>query len=131
MDNIGIKKKYSSLKIDNITVIKLKTLAKQRGIEGYYKLRKAEMIQKLEAHPDVNEQVLIPWLEIFRNTTGSVNTSAILDDPILDGGAPDRASPLELREGGQRLPPTCRTLEARTDAHRHGRMRSDVVRIFR
>ena len=47
MDNIGLKKKYSSLKIDNITVIKLKTLAKQRGIEGYYRLRIAELIQKL------------------------------------------------------------------------------------
>ena len=40
MDNIGLKKKYSSLKMDNITVIKLKTLAKQRGIKGYCKLRK-------------------------------------------------------------------------------------------
>ena len=47
MDNIGLKKKYSSLKIDTITVIKLKTLAKQRGIKGYYKLRKAELIQKI------------------------------------------------------------------------------------
>ena len=69
--------------MDNITVIKLKTLAKQRGIKGYYKLRKAEMIQKLEAHLDLNEQVLIPGLEIPRNTTRSVNTSAILDDSIL------------------------------------------------
>ena len=69
--------------MDNITVIKLKTLAKQRGIKGYYKSRKAEMIQKLEAHPDVNEQVLIPGLEIPRNTTRSVNFSAILDDPTL------------------------------------------------
>ena len=60
MDNIGLNKKYSSLKIDNITVIKLKTLAKQRGIKGYYKLRKAELIQKLEANSDVNELVLIP-----------------------------------------------------------------------
>ena len=83
MDNIGLKKKYSSLKIDNNTVIKLQTLAKQRGIKGYYKLRKAELIQKLEAHSDVNEQVLIPGLDIPRNTTRSVNTSAILDDPIL------------------------------------------------
>ena len=53
-DNIGLKKKYSSLKMDNITVIKLKALAKQRGIKGYYKLRKAELIQKLENHPDVH-----------------------------------------------------------------------------
>ena len=46
--------------MNNITVIKLKTLAKQRGIKDYYKLKKADLIQKLEAHPDVNEKVLIP-----------------------------------------------------------------------
>ena len=88
MDNIGLKKKYSSLKMDNITVIKLKTLVKQRGIKCYYKLRQAELIQTLEAHRDVNEQVLIPGLEIPRNTTRSVNTSAILDHPILDDNTP-------------------------------------------
>ena len=69
--------------MDSITVIKLKALAKQRGIKGYYKLRQAELIQQLEAHPDVNEQVLIQGLDIPRNTTRSMNTSAILDDPIL------------------------------------------------
>ena len=88
MDNIGLKKKYCSLKMDNITVIKLKTLAKQRGINGYDKLRKAELIQKLEGHSDVNEQVLMPELEIPRNTTRSVNTSAILNVPILDDKTP-------------------------------------------
>ena len=46
------------------------------------------MIHKLEAHPDANEQILIPVLEIPRNTTSSVNTSAILDDPILDDKTP-------------------------------------------
>ena len=56
MDNIGFKKKYSSLKMNKITVIQLKTLAKQRGIKGYYKLRKAELIQKFEAHPDVKSK---------------------------------------------------------------------------
>ena len=60
----------------------------QRSIKGYYKLRKAELIQKLKAHPDVNEQVLIPGLEIPRNTTRSVDTSAILDDQILDDKTP-------------------------------------------
>ena len=42
----------------------------------------------MEAHPDVNDQVLIPGLEIPRNTTRSVNTSAILDEPILDDNTP-------------------------------------------
>ena len=74
--------------MDNIAVIKLKTLAKQRDIKGYYKLTKAELILKLEAHSDTNDQVLIPELEIPRNTTRSVNTSAILDDPILDDKTP-------------------------------------------
>ena len=88
MEENGLKKKYSSLKINNITVIKLKALAMQRGIKGYYKLRKAELIDKLKAHPDVNEQVLIPRLETLRNATRSVNTNAILDDPILNDNTP-------------------------------------------
>ena len=70
--------------MDNITIIKLRAVAKQRGIKGYYKLRKAELIYKLEAYPDVNEQLLIPGLEIPRNATRSVNISAILDQPNLD-----------------------------------------------
>ena len=39
------------------------------------------------AHPDVNEQVQIPGLEISRNTR-SANTSAVLDDPIVDDNTP-------------------------------------------
>ena len=79
-------KKYFSLKIDNITVIE--PLAIQRGIKGYYKFGKADFIQKLETHPDVNEQVLILWLELPRNATRSVNTNPILDDPILYDSTP-------------------------------------------
>ena len=52
-------------------------------LKCYYKIRKTELIQQLEAHPDVNEQVFIPGLDIPRNTTRSVNTSTILDAPIL------------------------------------------------
>ena len=74
--------------MNNITVINLKALAKQRGIKGDHKLRKAELIHKLETHSDVNEQVLIPGLEIPRNATRSVNTSAILDQSILDDNTP-------------------------------------------
>ena len=42
----------------------------------------------METHPDVNEQVLIPGLEIPRNTTRTVNTSTILDQPIVDDNSP-------------------------------------------
>ena len=35
--------------MDNITEVKLKTLAKQCGVKGYYKLRKAELVHALEA----------------------------------------------------------------------------------
>ena len=88
MDNIGLGKKYCSLKMDDMSVIKLKTSAKLRGIKGYYKRRKGELLQKLEAHSDVNEQVLTPKLEIPRNKTRSVKTSEILDDQILDDITP-------------------------------------------
>ena len=37
-----LKTKFSSLKMNNITVIEMKAIAKQHGIESYYKLRKAE-----------------------------------------------------------------------------------------
>ena len=72
--------------MNNITVINLKALAKQRGIKGYYKLRKAQLMHKLETHPDVYEQVLIPGIEIPKKR--SVNTSAILHQSILDDNTP-------------------------------------------
>ena len=49
--------------MNNITAIELKVIVKHHGIEGYYKLRKAELIHKLETLPEVHEQVLIPGLE--------------------------------------------------------------------
>ena len=70
--------------MNNIIVIELKTLARQRGIKGYYKLRTAELIRKLEAHRDLIVPFLIPCLEISRNTTRLVSTSAIPDDPNMD-----------------------------------------------
>ena len=51
----NLKTKYFSIEINNITVIELKALVKQRGIKGYYKHRNAELIHKLETHSDVNE----------------------------------------------------------------------------
>ena len=35
--------------MENDTVVQLKAIAKERGIRGYYKLRKAELIHALEA----------------------------------------------------------------------------------
>ena len=35
--------------MENHTVVQLKAIAKERGIRGYYKLRKAELIHALEA----------------------------------------------------------------------------------
>ena len=35
--------------MDNHTVVQLKVIAKERGIRGYYKLRKVELIHALEA----------------------------------------------------------------------------------
>ena len=59
--------------MNNINVIELKALAKQRGVKGYHILRKAELIHKLKTHPDVNEQVLIPGFEIPRNVIRLLN----------------------------------------------------------
>ena len=83
MASFDLKSTCSSLKINNITVLNLKAITKQRGIKGYYTLRKAELTHKLEAIPEVNEQVLIPGLEIPRYATRSVNISAFLYQPIL------------------------------------------------
>ena len=35
--------------MENHTVVQLKAIVKQRGIRGYYKLRKAELVHALEA----------------------------------------------------------------------------------
>ena len=35
--------------MENHTVVQLKAIAKERGIRGYYKLRKAELIHALES----------------------------------------------------------------------------------
>ena len=35
--------------MENHTVVQLKAIAKERGIRGYYKLRKAKLIHALEA----------------------------------------------------------------------------------
>ena len=48
--------KYSRMKMENHTVAQLKTIAKELGIRGYYKLRKAELINTLEAPRLVEQQ---------------------------------------------------------------------------
>ena len=74
--------------MNNSNVIEQKAITKQHCIESNCKLRKADLIHKFEALLEVNEQGLIPGFEILRNATRSVNTSAILDKPILDDNTP-------------------------------------------
>ena len=52
--------------MENHTVVQLKAIAKERGIRGYYKLRKAELIRALEATRLVEQK------------------SNIFDEPILN-----------------------------------------------
>ena len=42
-------KKIFMKKMNNHTVVQFMVIAKERGIRGYYKLRKAELIQAFEA----------------------------------------------------------------------------------
>ena len=44
-------------KMENHTVVQLKEIAKDRGIRGYYKLRKAQLIRVLEATRLVEKKV--------------------------------------------------------------------------
>ena len=43
--------------MENHTVVQWKAIAKERGIRGYYKLRKAELIHALEATKLVEQKV--------------------------------------------------------------------------
>ena len=43
--------------MENHTVVQLKAIVKERGIRGYYKLRKAELIHALEATKLVEQKV--------------------------------------------------------------------------
>ena len=43
--------------MDNHTVVQLNAIAKEQGIRGYYKLRKAELIRVLEATRSVEQKV--------------------------------------------------------------------------
>ena len=43
-------------KMNNHTVVQLKAIEKERGIKGYYKLRKAELIHVLKAERLVEQK---------------------------------------------------------------------------
>ena len=56
--------------MENHTTVPLKAIAKERGIKGYYKLRKAELINALEATRLVEQK------------------SSIFDEPIPNDPTP-------------------------------------------
>ena len=56
--------------MENHTIVQLKAIAKERGIKGYYKLRKAELIHVLEATRLVEQN------------------SSIFDEPIPNDPSP-------------------------------------------
>ena len=70
------KEKYSWIKMDNHTVVQLKAIAKERGIRGYYKLRKAELIHALEAARLVEQK----W-NIFGESTSNDPTPGLQPIP--------------------------------------------------
>ena len=45
--------------MENHTIVQLKAIAKERGIKGYYKLRKTELINALEATRLVEQKSII------------------------------------------------------------------------
>ena len=56
-------------KMENHTVVQLKAIAKERGIRGYYKLRKAELIHALEAKSLMSRFETIP-LQFYNQHLG-------------------------------------------------------------
>ena len=64
------KEKYLWIEMENHTVVQLKAIAKDRGIRGYYNLRKVELIHDLEATKLVEHK------------------SNIFDDPIPNDPTP-------------------------------------------
>ena len=66
----GLTENYHEIKMNNNTVKQLKAIAKEHGIKGYYKLRKAKLINALEATRLVEEK------------------SSIFDEPIPNDPTP-------------------------------------------
>ena len=66
----GLKKNCHEIKMNNNTAKQLKAIVKERGIKGYYKLRKAELINALKATRLVEQK------------------SSIFDEPISNDPTP-------------------------------------------
>ena len=62
--------------MENHTVVQLKAIAKERGIRGYYKFRKAELIHALEATKLVEQKN-----NIFKEPIPNDSTSILQSTP--------------------------------------------------
>ena len=54
--------------MENHAVMQLNAIAKERGVRGYYKLRKVELIHALEAARLVEQKGNISWADSERST---------------------------------------------------------------
>ena len=52
--------------MENHTVVQLKAIAKERGIKGYYKHRKAELIHALEKSDKINRKKVTSLMSRFQ-----------------------------------------------------------------
>ena len=63
--------------MENHTIVQLKAIAKERGIKGYYKLRKAELIHALEATRLVEQESNIFDEQIPNDPTPILQTNTL------------------------------------------------------
>ena len=83
--------------MENHTIVQLKAIAKERGIKGYYKLRKAELMHALEATRLVEQK------------------SSIFDEPIPNDPTPVlQPTPWRSSNGATKVKQNIKSVAAKT-----------------